>query len=74
MTIIKGVKQLALNKFSRDGIFTDQTKLTQYAVNLNNEVTDGYEVGQQFMSLKDVVDKLLSSHPEILAKSQEARS
>ena len=67
----KGVKQLALNKFSRDGIFTDQTKLTQYAVNLNNEVTDGYEVGQQFMSLKDVVDKLLSSHPEILSKSQE---
>mgnify|MGYP001130317850 FL=1 len=68
----KGVKQLALNKFSRDGIFTDQPKLTQYALNLNNEVTDGYEVGQQFMSLKDVVDKLLSSHPEILAKSQEA--
>ena len=67
----KGVKQLALNKFSRDGIFTDQPKLTQYALNLNNEVTDGYEVGQQFMSLKDVVDKLLSSHPEILAKSQE---
>ena len=67
----QGVKQLALNKFSRDGIFTDQPKLTQYAVNLNNEVTDGYEVGQQFMSLKDVVDKLLSSHPEILAKSQE---
>ena len=67
----QGVKQLALNKFSRDGIFTDQTKLTKYAVNLNNEVTDGYEVGQQFMSLKDVVDKLLSSHPEILAKSQE---
>ena len=55
----KGVKQLALNKFSRDGIFTDQPKLTQYALNLNNEVTDGYEVGQQFMSLKDVVDKLL---------------
>ena len=67
----QAVKQLALNKFSRDGIFTDQTKLTQYAVSLNNEVTDGYEVGQQFMSLKDVVDKLLSSHPEILAKSQE---
>jgi len=67
----QGVKQLALNKFSRDGIFTDQPKLTKYAVNLNNEVTDGYEVGQQFMSLKDVVDKLLSSHPEILAKSQE---
>ena len=67
----QGVKQLALNKFSRDGIFTDQPKLTQYALNLNNEVTDGYEVGQQFMSLKDVVDKLLSSHPEILSKSQE---
>lgn len=67
----QAVKQLALNKFSRDGIFTDQTKLTKYAVSLNNEVTDGYEVGQQFMSLKDVVDKLLSSHPEILAKSQE---
>ena len=65
----QAVKQLALNKFSRDGIFTDQPKLTQYALNLNNEVTDGYEVGQQFMSLKDVVDKLLSSHPEILAKS-----
>ena len=54
------VKQLALNNFSRDGIFTNQTKLTQYAVNLNNEVTDGYEVGQAFMTLKDVVDKLLA--------------
>ena len=65
------VKQLALNNFSRDGIFTNQTKLTQYAVNLNNEVTDGYEVGQEFKSLKDVVDELLASHPEILAKTQE---
>ena len=68
------VKQLALNNFSRDGIFTNQTKLTQYAVNLNNEVTDGYEVGQAFMTLKDVVDKLLATHPEILAKSQETEA
>ena len=70
----QAVKQLALNKFSRDGIFTDQTKLTKYAVSLNNEVTDGYEVGQAFMTLKDVVDKLLSTHPEILAKSQETEA
>lgn len=70
----QGVKQLALNKFSRDGIFTDQAKLTQYAVNLNNEVTDGYEVGQEFKSLKDVVDELLASHPEILAKTQETEA
>ena len=68
------VKQLALNNFSRDGIFTNQTKLTQYAVNLNNEVTDGYEVGQAFMTLKDVIDKLLATHPEILAKSQETEA
>lgn len=70
----QGVKQLALNKFSRDGIFTDQVKLTQYAVDLNNEVTDGYEVGQEFKSLKDVVDELLISHPNILAKSQETEA
>ena len=64
-------RQFDLNKFNRDGIFTNQTKLSQYALDLNNEVTDGFEVGQEFKSLKEVVDRLLASHPEILQKAQE---